>query len=94
VGGLPTDRTVYALHAHPQAPRRLLAALQEGLYRSADAGKTWHKVELALGSHLVAFAYHPETPELLFAVTSERAIVTSTDGGVHWAPQRSPASNR
>lgn len=87
MGGLPTDRTVYAIHSHPKVPQRLLVALQEGLHRSEDAGKTWQKVELPVASHLVAFAHHPENPALLFAATGEGAILKSTDGGVQWTQQ-------
>ena len=60
MGGLPTDRTVYAIHSHPKLPQRLLAALQEGLYRSEDGAKTWHKVDLPVASPVVSFAHHPE----------------------------------
>jgi photosystem II stability/assembly factor-like uncharacterized protein len=88
VGGLPTDRTVYAIHSHPKAPQRLLAALQEGLYRSEDAGKTWQKIEVPVGSPVVAFAHHPDDPSRLFAATEESIIVKSTDGGVHWTEQK------
>ncbi len=87
MGGLPTDRTIYAIHSHPKAPRRLLAALQEGLYGSADAGKTWQKADLPMASHIVAFAHHPEDPSRLFAATGEGGILRSTDGGVHWTQQ-------
>ena len=87
MGGLPTERTVYAIHSHPKAPQRLLAALQEGLYRSEDAGKIWQKVEIPVAGSLVAFAHHPEDPTLLFAATAEGAILKSTDGGAHWSQQ-------
>ena len=87
MGGLPTDRTVSAIRSHPKEPQRLLAALQEGAYRSEDAGKTWQKVELPVASHLVAFAHHPENPTLLFAATAEGAILKSSDGGVRWTQQ-------
>ena len=87
MGGLPTDRTVYAVHSHPKAPRRLLAALQEGLYRSEDRGKTWQKLELPVASRMVEFAHHPEDPLLLFAATGEGGILKSTDGGAHWTRQ-------
>ena len=87
MGGLPTDRTIYAIHSHPKAPRRLLAALQEGLYNSEDAGKTWQKAEFPLASHIVAFTHHPEDPSRLFAATGEEGILKSTDGGAHWTRQ-------
>jgi photosystem II stability/assembly factor-like uncharacterized protein len=85
VGGLPTDRTVYAIDSHPKAPQRLLAGLQEGLYRSENAGKTWQKVELPVAGSLVAFAHHPEDPTLRFATTGDGMILKSTDGGAHWS---------
>jgi photosystem II stability/assembly factor-like uncharacterized protein len=88
VGGLPTERTVSAIHSHPKLPQRLLAALQEGLYRSEEAGKNWHKVEMPVASHIVAFAHHPENPLLLFAATGEGAILKSTDGGARWTRQK------
>jgi photosystem II stability/assembly factor-like uncharacterized protein len=88
VGGLPTDRTVSAIHSHPKAPQRLLAALQDRLYRSEDAGKTWQKIELPVASHVVAFAHHPDDPSRLFAATGESVILKSTDGGAHWTPQK------
>jgi len=87
VGGLPTDRTINAIHSHPKAPRRSLAALQEGLYRSEDAGKTWQTIALPVASHLVAFAHHPDDPAVLFAATGEGGILKSTDGGVRWTRQ-------
>jgi len=67
--------------------RRLLAALQEGLYRSEDAGKTWQTIALPVASHLVAFAHHPDDPAVLFAATGEGGILKSTDGGVRWTRQ-------
>jgi photosystem II stability/assembly factor-like uncharacterized protein len=88
VGGLPTERTVSAIHSHPKVPQRLLAALQEGVYRSEDAGKTWQKVELPVASPVVAFAHHPEDPMRLFAATEEGTILKSTDGGAHWIQQQ------
>jgi photosystem II stability/assembly factor-like uncharacterized protein len=88
VGGLPTDRTVYAIHSHPKVPQRLLAALQEELYRTEDAGKTWQRIELPVASHLVAFAHHPEDPALLFAATDEGDILKGMDGGAHWVQQK------
>jgi photosystem II stability/assembly factor-like uncharacterized protein len=88
MGGLPTDRTVSAIHSHPKVPQRLLAALQDGLYRSEDTGKTWQKIELPVGSHVVAFAHHQDDPSRLFAATGESVILKSTDGGAHWTQQK------
>jgi photosystem II stability/assembly factor-like uncharacterized protein len=88
VGGLPTDRTVYAIHSHPKVPQRLLAALQEGLYRSQDGAKTWQSVEVPVASRVVSFVHHSEDQTLLFAATGEGDILKSTDGGAHWGQQK------
>ena len=88
MGGLPADQTVYAIHSHPKVPQRLLAALQEGLYRSEDGAKTWQKVETPVASHVVSFAHHPENPALLFATTDAGDILKSTDGSAHWSRQK------
>jgi hypothetical protein len=87
VGGLPTHRTVSAIHSHPRVPLRLLAALQEGLYRSEDRGNTSRQVEIPVAGQVVAFAYHPENPALLFAATDDGTILKSLDGGTQWIRQ-------
>jgi hypothetical protein len=87
VGGLPTHRPVSALHSHPKVPLRLLAALQQGLYRTENMGHTWRQVEIPVAGQVVAFAHHPEDPALLFAATDEGTILKSLDGGTQWIRQ-------
>jgi len=90
VGGLPTDKTVYAVASHPAKPQVIFAAFREGIYRSPDGGKTW--VILKGGpSGVVALTIHPERPEVLYAATGEGAVYRSQDGGMSWQQQTKAA---
>jgi len=86
VGGLPTEKTVYAVVSHQAKPQVIYAAFREGIYRSPDGGKTW---EILKGgpSGVVALAVHPERPDVLYAATGAGAVFRSEDGGTNWRRQ-------
>ncbi len=64
----------------------------DGIYRSADAGKTWVHLGLRDGQQIPALAVDPRDPNRLFAAVlghpygpnAERGIYRSTDGGGTW----------
>jgi photosystem II stability/assembly factor-like uncharacterized protein len=64
----------------------------DGIYRSADAGKTWEHLGLRDGQQIPALAVDPVNPNRLFAAVlghpygpnPERGIYRSTDGGKSW----------
>ncbi|MGD0126089.1 MAG: glycoside hydrolase [Terriglobia bacterium] len=64
----------------------------DGIYRSADAGKTWTHLGLRDGQQIPALAVDPRDPNRLFAAVlghpygpnEERGIFRSTDGGRTW----------
>jgi photosystem II stability/assembly factor-like uncharacterized protein len=64
----------------------------DGIYRSADAGKTWTHLGLRDGQQIPALAVDPRDPNRLFAAVlghpygpnEERGIFRSTDGGQTW----------
>jgi photosystem II stability/assembly factor-like uncharacterized protein len=86
VGGLPADKTVYAVASHPRKPQMIFAALREGTYRSLDAGRTWAILK-GSPSGVVALAIHPERPEMVYAATGAGAVYQSEDGGTSWRRQ-------
>jgi photosystem II stability/assembly factor-like uncharacterized protein len=65
----------------------------DGIYRSADAGKTWTHLGLRDGQQIPALAVDPNNPNRLFAAVlghpygpnTERGIYRSEDGGKSWA---------
>ncbi len=64
----------------------------DGIYRSADAGKTWTHLGLREGQQIPALAIDPTNPNRLFAAVlghpygpnPERGIYRSEDGGQSW----------
>ncbi len=63
-----------------------------GIYKSADAGKTWTHLGLRDGQQIPALVVDPRDPNKLFAAVlghpfgpnDERGIFRSTDGGATW----------
>jgi photosystem II stability/assembly factor-like uncharacterized protein len=72
--------------------RRPDLSVGDGIYRSADAGKTWQHLGLRDGQQIPALAVDPHDSSKLFAAVlghpygpnEERGIFGSTDGGVTW----------
>ena len=93
MGGLPADKTVYAVVSHQAKPQVIYAALREGMYRSPDGGKTWAILKGG-PSGVVALTIHPERPEVLYAATGEGAVYRSEDGGTSWQQQTKVAHGK
>ncbi len=64
----------------------------DGIYRSADGGRTWRHLGLADGQQIPDLAIDPADPDRLFAAVlghpygpgEERGVYRSRDGGVTW----------
>jgi photosystem II stability/assembly factor-like uncharacterized protein len=64
----------------------------DGIYKSADAGKTWQHLGLRDGEQIPALVVDPRDPNKLFAAvlghpygaSEERGIYRSADGGATW----------
>ncbi|TNJ43514.1 hypothetical protein KFZ70_17095 [Tamlana fucoidanivorans] len=63
-----------------------------GIYRSLDAGKTWHLMGLEKTRHIHRIIVHPEHPNTVYVAAigspwgehPERGIFKTTDGGKSW----------
>lgn len=66
------------LAAQPEKPERLVAAGEGGLYRSADEGRTWQRLNDAVG--LLAWP----TAKRLYLVDGDGRVSVSRDTGVSW----------
>jgi photosystem II stability/assembly factor-like uncharacterized protein len=64
----------------------------DGVYKSTDAGETWHRLGLAETQHIARIRVHPEDPDVVyvaalghaFGPNPERGVFRTTDGGRHW----------
>jgi photosystem II stability/assembly factor-like uncharacterized protein len=87
----PSDSNVIYV-ASGEGLHRPDLSVGNGIYRSADAGKTWTHLGLRDGQQIPALAVDPANPNRLFAAVlghpygpnSERGIFRSQDGGRSW----------
>ena len=95
--------SIGAIAVAPSDPNVIYAASGEGLqrpdlsvgngiYKSADAGKTWTHLGLREGQQIPALVVDPRDPNHLFAAVlghpygpnEQRGVFVSTDGGQNW----------
>jgi len=80
-------RDVHGVFPHPADPRTAWAATASGLFKTADAGRTWQAIptasaaRLGVVSHLVCC---PADDNRLLAGTDANGLFLSTDGGKTW----------
>ncbi|HLY62925.1 MAG TPA: glycoside hydrolase [Terriglobia bacterium] len=87
----PSDPNVIYV-ASGEGLQRPDLSVGNGIYKSADAGKTWTHLGLRDGQQIPALAIDPNDPNRLFAAVlghpygpnEERGIFRSTDGGATW----------
>ena len=83
--GLPS-LDVHGFAVDPQNPSRLFAAIAgEGLFRSADGGKSFALVSRQVGPGVMALAILP-SGRLLAGDLSANTLASSNDEGVSWKP--------
>lgn len=85
MGRWPTQSEAAAVLVDVRNPRVIFAAGPAGLFRSLDAGRTWHPVSIpSVAGGLVALAQNPRLPQHLFAVGADGTLVASENGGDTW----------
>lgn len=85
MGSLPAEPGARVVLTDPKQPERAYAASDAGLYRSDDAGRTWHAVARGLPEGGVrALALDPREPRRLYAATPTGALYLSEDGADSW----------
>ena len=74
------------------APRGVMTAHGDGVYKSIDAGETWVHLGLEKTQHISRIQIHPENPDILWVAaqgalhgkSNDRGIYKSTNGGKSW----------
>jgi photosystem II stability/assembly factor-like uncharacterized protein len=72
-----------------------------GVFKSTDAGKTWHSVGLANTRQIGKIAIDPDDPDRVYVAAlghvyksnPDRGVYRSTDGGAHWTKVLADAKN-
>lgn len=83
--GVPEDADVHALTVHPRDHATLYAGTTRGLYRSANCGDSWRRLDLPQGeADIWAVTIDSANPHRVFAGMTPVALARSDDGGEHW----------
>ena len=79
---------VGALTADPALPGRIwLGAVERGVFRSLDSGRTWETSRQGLrASHVRTVTFDPVRPRTLYTAAQTLGVYRSTDAGRTWAP--------
>lgn len=80
--GIPDFRYVNRLAVHPDHPDTVLAATNNGVFRSVDGGTTWQKVLMA--SKVQQILANPLNFNSLFVTVNSNGIYKSVDMGSTW----------
>jgi photosystem II stability/assembly factor-like uncharacterized protein len=84
-GGLPEDTEVHAVTIHPQDNDVIYIGSTKGVFRSANRGERWERLDFAGEAPDVwSVLIHPKNPRLLYAGASPVSVYRSEDGGDHW----------
>ena len=86
MGGLPTQKTIYAFVHSPKDSKTMYVALREGLYLSKDGGNQWSLLKKS-PKGVVAIVLQPKDPSKIFAGSGDGKIFLSNDGGSNWKLQ-------
>lgn len=82
---IPDDACVQAITPHPARENTVFLATRKGLYRSADAGDTWQRLDVTdEPTPFWSVVVSPHDPDVLFAGTAPVGFHRSTDGGDTW----------
>lgn len=81
---LPQPVQVHAVTVHPADGSIVYAATDRGLYRSLDAGRSWHCLMAPADTQFWSVCCHPADPRVLLAGTSPAGVLRSDDGGITW----------
>ncbi|MEN3334194.1 MAG: hypothetical protein V7641_3559 [Blastocatellia bacterium] len=79
-----TGTAITALTIDPSNPSTIYAGTGNGLFKSTDAGGSWHGANTGLANRSVnAVAISPTNPLMIYAGTASD-VFKSTDGGMVW----------
>jgi photosystem II stability/assembly factor-like uncharacterized protein len=76
---------VNSLVTDPHMPGTVYAGTTNGLFKTSDAGASWHRIEKGLAdTYVSAILIDPSNPNILYAGT-RKGVHKTIDGGQTWA---------
>jgi photosystem II stability/assembly factor-like uncharacterized protein len=84
--GVGREHAIIDLAVDPQDLDRLVASIYEPelIYVSPDGGRTWQGGQQEFSDVVEDIIFSTATPGLIYAVTYDRGLYTSQDGGEQW----------
>jgi len=83
--GLPEAPAIRALTPHPEDADVVYAGTQAGVYRSADHGERWERLDIPdHGLPVWSIAFDPRDSKVMYAGYENCEIHRSDDGGERW----------
>ncbi len=83
--GLYPESRVWALSGHANAPGRVHAGTDAGLYRWDEAERHWHHVASPMDGRCIwSLAQAPGNPDCMLAGTHPAGLFRTDDGGASW----------
>jgi len=87
-----SDPNVVIVGMGEHAARGVMTSMGDGVYKSADAGKTWTHMGLEKSRHISDVIIHPTNANIVYvtaqgaqyAPSDDRGVYRSTDGGSTW----------
>lgn len=76
-------RAIEHLAVSPANEETLLAATDNGIFRSTTAGETWSRTEGAAGT-VSTIEFSPDNSTVVYAGTPDSGLLRSKDGGATW----------
>jgi len=81
------ESPIRAVAIDPMSPNFLyLSTASEGVYKSEDAGRSWHKINQGLDKLTIGKLYVPaaQNHAVLFAVSGNRSLYRTLNSGANW----------
>lgn len=78
-----TQAEVFAFAVHPKQAATLFVGRADGVWKSADHGRTWHSMVVP-GSVPLALRIAESQPQMLYLATARHGVLKSLDGGQQW----------
>lgn len=91
---VPPPNSIYALAVDPRSSRSVYVAADTGLYKSANAGRSWRPIGPNRSTWVTSLAIAPRAPDTVYAGMHDSGFKTggvlrSPDAGLHWVELRS-----